>query len=170
MYQMIIGTYSKRNSRGIYLLEVDGVSRQGRIVSAIEEKNPSYLCLDPTRKRLYTALENEIGQVAVYDIGNRKAPVFIGRYKTGGGTTCHVSLSQDYRRLYASNYEEGSITVFEVGDSFEKSRIFYNQAKEFAQGAHAHSTFSVGEDEIICCDKGLDSILLYQGGKEMSRF
>ena len=46
MYQMIIGTYTKRGSEGIYLLEMDDILQQVRVISVIGEKNPSYLCLD----------------------------------------------------------------------------------------------------------------------------
>lgn len=84
MYQMMIGTYTKRGSEGIYLLEMDDILQQVRVISVIGEKNPSYLCLDSEKKCLYAALENEVGEVAVYNVENRKAPKFMGKYETGG--------------------------------------------------------------------------------------
>ena len=50
MYQMMIGTYTKRGSEGIYLLEMDDILQQVRVISVIGEKNPSYLCLDSEKK------------------------------------------------------------------------------------------------------------------------
>ena len=55
MYQMMIGTYTKRGSEGIYLLEMDDILQQVRVISVIGEKNPSYLCLDSEKKCLYAA-------------------------------------------------------------------------------------------------------------------
>lgn len=170
MYQMMIGTYTKRGSEGIYLLEMDDILQQVRVISVIGEKNPSYLCLDSEKKCLYAALENEVGEVAVYNVENRKAPKFMGKYETGGSTTCHVSLSVDHKWLYASNYEDGSFTIFEVGDALRKSRIIFNQAGRYKAKPHAHSVFSILKNEAICCDKGLDSVLIYGDGGEICRF
>ena len=38
MYQMMIGTYTKRGSEGIYLLEMDDILQQVRVISVIGEK------------------------------------------------------------------------------------------------------------------------------------
>ena len=119
---------------------------------------------------MYAALENEVGEVAVYNVENRKAPKFMGKYETGGSTTCHVSLSVDHKWLYASNYEDGSFTIFEVGDALRKSRIIFNQAGRYKAKSHAHSVFSILKNEAICCDKGLDSVLIYGDGGEICRF
>ena len=135
MYQMMIGTYTKRGSEGIYLLEMDDILQQVRVISVIGEKNPSYLCLDSEKKCLYAALENEVGEVAVYNVENRKAPKFMGKYETGGSTTCHVSLSVASsstkapeqlvrRRLRQSGSIISSSSAFSTsGESFSWSKV-----------------------------------------------
>ena len=65
MYQMMIGTYTKRGSEGIYLLEMDDILQKVRVISVIGEKNPSYLCLDSEKKCLYAALENEVALIVL---------------------------------------------------------------------------------------------------------
>ena len=101
---------------------MDDILQQVRVISVIGEKIPPICVWIPRKKCLYAALENEVGEVAVYNVENRKAPKFMGKYETGGSTTCHVSLSVDHKWLYASNYEDGSFTIFEVGDALRKKQ------------------------------------------------
>ena len=51
MYQMMIGTYTKRGSEGIYLLEMDDILQQVRVISVIGEKNPP-ICVWIPRKNV----------------------------------------------------------------------------------------------------------------------
>ena len=60
MYQMMIGTYTKRGSEGIYLLEMDDILQQVRVISVIGEKILLFV-FGFREKCLYAALENEVG-------------------------------------------------------------------------------------------------------------
>src|SRR5262245_6418855 len=55
-----IGTYSGGKSKGIYLSKFDAAT--GKLTApelAVEAKNPSFLCLHPNGKILYTVAETD---------------------------------------------------------------------------------------------------------------
>ncbi len=146
MYQMMIGTYTKRGSEGIYLLEMDDILQQVRVISVIGEKIPP-ICVWIPRKNVCMLLwKTKLGKWLFTMLKIEKHRNLWGKYETGGSTTCHVSLSVDHKWLYASNYEDGSFTIFEVGDALRKSRIIFNQAGRYKAKPHAHSVFSIFEE------------------------
>jgi 6-phosphogluconolactonase len=111
----------KANGNGIYLFEMDSSSGQLALVKlAAEAKNPSWLCLDPSQRYLYTV--NEIsdykgknGSVSAYAVDRSSGDLrLLNTVSSQGAGPAYLSLDASGKYVFVANYGDGSIVVFPV--------------------------------------------------------
>src|SRR5438046_1622920 len=93
-----VGTYTRSNSKGIYLFRYSGGTLEALGVAA-EVENPSFLTIHPNRRWLYAV--NEVdnfsgqkgGSVTAYaiDTGSGKLTLLNQKF-SGGGEPCFVTV------------------------------------------------------------------------------
>ncbi len=117
-YTAYVGTNSIRDSRGIYTLSISD-SGEGEVLGATPAYNSGYLALNADGTRLYAVSEGmsfmgkASGGVLSYDAA-LTPPQELNRRFSGGQRPCCMSLSEDGKTLYVSNFFGGSISVFPV--------------------------------------------------------
>ena len=84
MYQMMIGTYTKRGSEGIYLLEMDDILQQVRVISVIGEKKS-----------------------LLFVFGFREKNVCMLLWKRSWGSGCLQVEIEKHRNLWGNMRQEG---------------------------------------------------------------
>jgi 6-phosphogluconolactonase len=172
-----IGTYTGGKSKGIYSAHFDsaaGTLSQPEL--AIEAKNPSFLCLHPNGKFLYS-----VGEVDSFD-GKKSGAVSAYRIEPGGklsllneqaseGTgPCHLALDKSGRCLLVANYGSGSIAALPVGEDGKlggaRAKVQHAGSsvnKSRQAGPHAHFITTDPQDRFaLTCDLGLDKVLVYK--------
>lgn len=95
--------------------------------------------------------------------------VCLSMQSTGGRDTCHLTLDEEGKTLYAANYADGSLAVFPVRDGLLRPRtqLIRHQEKTGPhptrqEGCHIHQTrFRPGTREIFVCDLGADAVVIY---------
>lgn len=184
-YLVYIGTYTKGESKGIYIFRLDAsTGRLKRVGVAEAGENPSYLAVSVVGSRigerggrLYSVNEvNEVegrpeGYVTAFSIeGDGSELRSIGRQSSIGPGPCHISFDRHGRYLFTANYTGGSITVFPIdgdGNISEASGFIQHEGSsvnpERQEGPHPHScqTDPAGRF-ILIPDLGLDRVMIYR--------
>ena len=192
------GTYSAPDGaegapgrgKGIYLLEMNPVT------GALAERavfpnaaNPSWLTLNPSGTRLYSANETLTyegragGSVSAYEIerpGRRLK--LMNTVASEGAGPCHLSLHQSGKWLFVANYHGGTSAVIPIGESGElgkasdvkhhdgvlgSPRAASAPPGSFAWSGHerTHSHMIQADPSgrfVLAADLGLDQILVWK--------
>jgi len=187
---IFVGTYTQKfphvNGRadGIYVFRFN--SESGKLVPAevkgknncigkdLTGENPTYLCTDSKKRRLFSVQEIGEGEGStVNSIAISKNPLgfsFLNTQKTSGMGGCHVSISEasDSSLLFVSHYGSGSFSVFPVqehgviGELTQNVKFSHQSPKQ--DGPHAHATFidhSSGKFAFVV-DLGGDRVYQYE--------
>jgi len=170
-YKAYIGTYSVRDSKGIYHIEADSEAGSLTILDSCQAENPSYLAV--SNGYLFAALEcNEFkgvygGGVASYAIDQDGTLSLLSVRPTGGTSPCHVCPMPDGKKLYVSNYGDGTLSVFDVEDGRLGEALIINHKgngpnEERQKGPHVHcAVMEPGGGRLCVADLGIDRAVFY---------
>ena len=168
VYHFLTGSYAAPEDVGVCRFSFDpaqGFSLQKGWENFI---NPSFLLKHPQHPVLYTVEETTPeGTVRAWELqGALLRP--LGALPTGGGSPCHLALSQDGMQLYVSNYVSGSLAVFALDES-GAIRARTDVVRHMGRGPNAqrqeaaHVHFSMAfEGRVYVCDLGMDAIVIYR--------
>ena len=167
-YRVYIGTYTGKQSKGIYAAEFDpatGALSEPQLVA--ETPSPSFLALSPDNSHLYAV--NELGKF------NGEAAGSITAFAVDAASGQLKQLNQQFRRnpvvrALVANYTGGNLIVFPINQQGE-----LEEASSFVQhsgsggdprrpkGPHAHSiNLDPAEQFAVAADLGLDQVLIYR--------
>lgn len=167
---LIVGTYTKRDSEGIYMYKVNPATGEARLVAQAKDiDDPSFLAVSPNEKYLYSASELEGGSLFSYEIGDSSL-VFINASKTGGVHPCHVAVDKTGNWVFSGNYSDGSLSVLPVtgnGGLGEAVQVIKHEGsgpnKERQESPHVHSVnVSPNNADIYVPDLGIDKVMAYR--------
>ena len=120
---LLIGTYTNDcDSRGVYLYRFDQQTGKSIPVSHCQIENPSFICLSPDRKLLYSVSENHDAKAAAnateIDLKSGTFGVTHSAYtsSTGSGGEDPCNIWTDGRFVVTANYSGGSLSVFALND------------------------------------------------------
>ncbi|WP_085993225.1 lactonase family protein [Oceanobacillus senegalensis] len=114
-YKGYIGTYTKRESQGIYSFELDTDKKQIVNVNvAAKIGSPTYLNITSDKKFLYSvAKENDNGGVAAYSINQENGKLtFLNQQLVSGPNPCHVNTDKKHHYLFSTNYHKGTVDSY----------------------------------------------------------
>jgi len=176
-FLLYTGTYTGKNSKGIYVFRFD--SSNGKLTPmglAAEGNNPSFLAVHPNHRFLYAAIETgdfggqKSGAVAAYAIDRSTGKLtFLNQVSSHGAGPCHVMVDKTGKNLLVANYDGGSIAVMPVGADGklgEASAAIQHHGssvnKERQEGPHAHCIMPSPDNRFaLVADLGLDEVLVY---------
>jgi 6-phosphogluconolactonase len=181
-FLLFVGTYTEKESKGIYAYRFDAVS--GELTSlgvAAESANPSFLAIDPSRRFLYAV--NEVqnykgassGALSAFAInlgtddrqnGNLS---LLNKVPSRGADPCYIAFDKTGKYALVANYTGGSVAVFPVqsdGHIGEPSAFVQHRGsslnKKRQEGPHAHWIETTPDNRFaIAVDLGLDELLVY---------
>lgn len=177
-YILYVGTYTKKQSKGIYAYRFDAASHQlSSLGLAAETTNPSFLAVDPTGRFMYAV--NEVGDykgqssggVSAFAIDPRTGKVsFLNEVASRGADPCYVAVDKTGKFVLVANYTGGSVAVFPVlpnGGLGEASAFVQHVGsgpnKERQEGPHAHWVDVTADNRFaMASDLGLDKLLVYR--------
>ncbi len=172
-----VGTYTRSDSgQGIYLFRHDPESRRLTHLIVVEDRDPSFLALDPSKRFLFAVNEHREhageghGHAASYAIDQDSGDLsFLSRQSTLGGEPCHLTTDPSGRCLIVVNHEHGSVAVLPVdADGRLQPATHLEQhvgsgPGPTQQGPHAHFvTYDPPLERILVADKGIDKVMVYR--------
>lgn len=182
-YLLFVGTYTEKESKGIYAYRFDAASAESTPLGvAAETANPSFLAIDPTGKFLYAVNEvqnykgTSSGAVTAFAIDRQKNTIPSGKLSllnevpSRGADPCYIAFDKTGKFALVANYTGGSVAAFPVqpdGHIGEPSAFVQHTGssinKERQEGPHAHWIETTPDNRFaIAVDLGLDELLVYR--------
>jgi 6-phosphogluconolactonase len=168
-YDLLIGTYTKGKSKGIYVYRFYAESGRLAYLNEIDDvNNPSYLCLSANNKYVYAVNETgKNGEVSSFTFEPKSGKlVFINKQPSSGADPCYISVDKDQKNVFVANYSSGSLTVLPVnkdGGLSPVSQVIQDQGHSVdqarQQGPHVHiGMLSPDEKYVLYSDLGTDKL------------
>lgn len=172
------GTYSVRDSKGIYVIEFTPESEKMKIIfEVVSDKNPSFLSLHPGNKYLYAVSQSETdtikrwGQVCAFQIDQHSGNLtLINKRPSYGQGPCYIQTDKTGRWLFVANYNSGSLAMYPIladGAIGEVSDTIWHKGKgvnpQRQEKSHLHSAIPGPENQYVFFpDLGTDKIMIYK--------
>lgn len=169
---LVAGTYTKGESKGIYLYRFDPATGESREVSTTFTMNPSYLAFDEANDLVFAVSENGDGQGAVNAYrfhADGDSLSLLNTQPSNGDAPCYVAVDKSSKWVAVGNYSGGNFSVYPVqedgalGTAVQVIRHTGSSAnKDRQEKAHVHSTvFSPDQKYLAVADLGTDKIYFY---------
>lgn len=165
--QLLLGTYTRRVSKGIYQLTLDtSTERLSNASLLIEETSPTYLALSQ-KGNLYnvTSVEGD-GGMAAYAAAGEKFDL-LNKVSETGAPPCYVAIDEEKQLVFGANYHQGIIHVYRIledGRLEDADKITHDEATgphENQDNAHVHYTDLTPDRRLAVCDLGTDRVYTY---------
>lgn len=134
-------TTKERNARGkgISVYEItDGNWKLLQIFSDLV--NPSYLCMDETKRFLYT-IHGDQSEISSFSIADDGKITYINTVSTGGMNPVHLSVDKTNKWIFVANLQTGTVAVIpkrEDGSLGELKELYVIPGKEEGTVSHPH--------------------------------
>ncbi|WP_228455078.1 lactonase family protein [Polaribacter haliotis] len=161
-----IGTYTKKDSKGIYKYALSSEGKLSEIGLVAEIVNPSFLTKSKDNKTLFAVEEtdtNGTGFISSFKI-EKDSLQFINKVETGGANPCFVAINDD-NYIVTANYSGGNIGLLKADNSGKLNSLLFVQqhtgkgTTKRQQKPHAHSAwFHPNKKEIISVDLGTNEL------------
>ena len=166
---LLVGTYTKKGSKGIYVLSFDTATGKATEISHTETaSNPSFLTISKDHGQVYSTNEDIDGKISAYSFVDNKLNL-IQEKTSKGAHPCYITLSPDQTNLFVANYSGGSITSYHrFADGrlsnpqqfIQHSGSSVNEARQ--DKAHVHGIFFSPDGKyVLTPDLGMDEISIY---------
>lgn len=145
-----IGTYTKKNSEGIYLADL--VNNQISLSLWNKADNPTYI--DEFEDELFSVVkEGDKGGVAYFKNGE-----LVNQVTEAGAPPCYVSFDKVNKLVYSANYHGGRINTYKI----ENGQLVDQEKFQYVEGSKAHYVvYSKELNEVVVCNLGNDEVYFY---------
>ncbi|HEL1613952.1 TPA: lactonase family protein [Streptococcus suis] len=158
------GTYTKRESKGIYKAQFNSETGQlSNLELVAEEPNPTYLAFDKAGRLYSVGAENEQGGIVAFDTDFS----LLNHVVSEGAPHCYVAVDEERNLVYAANYHKGQVLVYKrlENGSLELTDIAQHQGSgphENQASAHVHFSDLTPDKFLVTCDLGADQVVTYK--------
>lgn len=167
------GEVFEGKGKGVYICSIEDGSI--KVVSSVEVRNPSFVCVDEDNKKIYAVNEMKeylgefgggVSQLSYAENGEMKVEK---TFNTGGTDPCHIIVSPDKKFISIANFASGAVTTFGLDEngSINSERHVYQHVGNSVHpkrqlGPHAHSTIFDKEGKYMFVpDLGIDTVKAY---------
>jgi 6-phosphogluconolactonase len=177
-YLVYFGTYTGKNSKGIYACRFQ--PKTGKLTPvelAGETENPSFLAVDSQGKYLFAANEADSykgaksGFVTSFSIDRHSGKLtLLNTSSSKGPGPCHLTVDKAVKNVLVANYTGGSVAVIPVnadgmlGEASDFKQHLGSSVNRARQSEpHAHSVTLTPDNRFaVVADLGLDKLLVYR--------
>lgn len=167
-----IGTYTKKNSKGIYRFHLNPLLGEiTEIELAAELESPTYLAISEDNKHLYSVVKDgELGGIAAFSLNEDSGKITaLNRQITKGAPPCHVSVGREKKVVFSANYHKGTIHAYSIN---EDGSLQSTEAEVMHDGSgpdprqekpHLHfAGLTPDERYVVAIDLGSDILYTYE--------
>lgn len=174
-HYMLVGTYTKGKSEGIYVYKFNSNTGDVSFISSVKTSNPSFLAVSPDQKFVYAVSENNNkmnsgGSVSAFSF-NKQSGVLtkINEQLSRGDDPCHLTVDKTGKWVIVGNYSSGTLSVFPVnkdGSLDSASSVIQHEGSgvnsERQEGPHVHeAVLSKDNRYLFVPDLGIDKLTIY---------
>ncbi len=177
-YRVYFGTYTGKESRGIYMATFDSVTgKLSEATLAGEAVNPSFVAIHPSQKFLYAVGEisdfqgKKTGGVSAFVIDATTGKLtLLNQQSSAGAGPCHLNVDKAGRTVLVANYGGGSCCALPINDdgtlkpaTSAIQHVGGSVNKQRQEGPHAHSiNLDPANKFAFVADLGLDKVMVYK--------
>lgn len=169
--KILVGTYTKKHSEGIYELSLDTEKRELSEVTLVGKAgNPTYLAKSKVNRVYAIDAESDngekVGGLKIFDASNRPFDE-IGKTLAPGSSPAYVTVDEGRQLVYTANYHMGTVTVYKIeadGTLTQVDQVKHTGAgprPEQADGPHPHFADLTPDGRLVVCDLGNDTVYIY---------
>lgn len=151
-------TTKERNARGkgikVFEIQENG---EWNLIQLVENLvNPSYLCLDQTKRFLYT-VHGDFSEISAFSIDEHTGKLaYLNTVSTGGVNPVHLTVEKSNRYIYVANLQTGTVAVLprkENGSLEERKGLYTLPGIGEGNVSHPHQTAQdmTGDYLIVSC-------------------
>ncbi|WP_066192675.1 lactonase family protein [Gracilibacillus timonensis] len=166
-----IGSYTKKESEGVYKFILDTEKKQlSGVEVAASLDNPTYVTISKDNQNLYAvAKEGDQGGVTAFEIADDQGSLRpLNSQVTPGSAPCHVSVDSQNQLVVAANYHTQLVEAFATNS--DGSLQAPTSAKHEGNGPHERQEkphlhfagYTPDERFVVVVDLGTDTITTYQ--------
>lgn len=167
--KMFLGTYTRRESKGIYSLVLDTDKEELVDLELVtKETSPTYLARS---KKGFTYSVTEVdgkGGASAYDSDFN----FLNAVTEEGAPLCYVAVDDARQFVYGANYHKGEVNVYKIledGSLEATDAVFHDEPTgphENQNTSHVHYADLTPDDRLVVCDLGTDRVYTYDVSDE----
>lgn len=171
-YYLLVGTYTRKTSEGIYVYRFDTTTGKLTYVSkATGVNNPSFLAVANNEKNVYSVGEVNGGAVLSYQFDKKTGMLTtLNSQSSGGDNPCHLSLDKSNRWCFVGNYSSGTLSVLPILPDGTLGKASQTIAHEGSgpnttrqDKPHVHSVnISPDNRNLFVPDLGIDKVVNYR--------
>ena len=155
MTKLLLGTYTKRESEGIYQIGFDETSKTLSNLELIAKvQNPTYLDYDSIAKQIVSvAQKGSLAGISVFEYDGQSARELYDQMEEGV-PPCYVAFDPQEPLIYEANYHKGKVKV--------THNQHVDKVIEFGEGSKAHFMDTDPKTgDVFVCDLGGDGVHKY---------
>ena len=168
--QLLLGTYTRRVSEGIYSAVLNPVTNQLDEVTLLAKVgSPTYLDTNEDKSIIYSVInENDKGGIVSLVKQEDGSYERHSEVVTEGAAPCYVAYDEEREYVYTSNYHKGEIAVYKTDvegnlELLETVAHTGSSVHENQDSPHVHySDLSPDGNFLIVCDLGTDEVYTYE--------
>ncbi|WP_314655913.1 lactonase family protein [uncultured Streptococcus sp.] len=158
------GTYTKRESKGIYKAQFDpetGNLSNLELVAA--EPNPTFIAFSEKGNLYSVGAQDGKGGIASFTADFQP----LNHVVEEGAPLCYVSVDEKRQLVYGANYHKGQVLVYKIEGDGQLSLIDQDTHEgkgphENQSSPHVHFADLTPDQYLITCDLGTDSLHTYE--------
>lgn len=164
-YSFYVGTYTEKDSEGIYKFELDANGSITEIGLVARSVNPSFLAFNNSKTKLIAVNEMEKGTLELYRI-EKDSLIKLDVAASGGAHPCFVTSKNNY--VLTANYSGGNIGLLSIDNNslsglLDLKQHFGKKQHPRQEAPHAHSVWFVpNTNEVIAVDLGSNELWFYK--------
>jgi 6-phosphogluconolactonase len=177
-YVLFVGTYTDKDSKGIYAYRFTPSSGELTPLGvAAETPNPSFFAIDARHRYLYAVNELQTyhgastGAVSAFAIDRKTGKLsLLNQVASQGADPCYISFDKSGKYVLVANYTGGTVAVFPIrsdGSLGESSSFLHDSGtlgpnKERQDAPHSHWIEPSADNHFVfVADLGLDRVLTF---------
>ncbi|MBO0465954.1 lactonase family protein [Enterococcus plantarum] len=170
--QILLGTYTRRDSKGIYQITLDTEKETlSNATLLVEETSPTYLATDQKGDLFNVTSVDGEGGMAAYK-NNDGHFELLNKVTEAGAPPCYVAIDEEKQLVFGANYHQGIVHVYRIladGQLEDTDKIVHDEATgphENQDNAHVHYTDLTPDRRLAVCDLGTDRVYTYDVSEE----
>jgi len=166
-YRAYVGSYTRGESKGIYMYDFSGDSPSFEKQGIVEITNPSFLTLSANGEYLYTNCDEGVAAFKVLEDGSLN---YLNRHSVQGLRPCYLRVDSANEYLISAGYYDGKLTISRlnpdgtVGDVTDEV-FMKSPGSVTSRNNRCHvncALFTPDEKYILAVDLGMDQIKVYE--------
>ncbi|WP_423189916.1 lactonase family protein [Alkalibacterium sp. f15] len=168
--KILLGTYTKRESKGIYSIELDEIEKKLKhLKEEVPVESPTYLTGNKDYSLLFSIAKSPDGKGGIKSFKKSTDGLYteVDSLFEEGAPPCYIAYNRTRNQVYTANYHKGEVCVYQVSPEGQLSLLDKNihsgkSVHENQKSPHAHY-FDLAPDGqfLIACDLGTDEVVVY---------